>query len=104
MRRCLASQLCSLLLPLSAKRCNQTPAKASCWVNPVMIRVTANQDRGEALRKQYLCKEHIHIVTRKPSRKLMREDIADYEIVPLGAETQKRLKLLAGRSDRGFPP
>ena|SRR5215469_3830969 len=63
----------------------------------IMARVAANQDQNEQLRKQYLCKEHIHVVTRKPGGKLMREETADYEIVPMGTGTQKQLKALTGR-------
>ena len=62
-----------------------------------MTRVAANQDRSEALRKEYVYKQHIHIVTHKPSSRMMREETADYDIVPLSDGIQKRLKLLTGR-------
>jgi len=47
-----------------------------------MARVAANQDRSEALCKQYVYKQHIHILTHKPGGKLMREETADYNVVP----------------------
>ncbi len=62
----------------------------------IMARVAANQDRSEALRKEYVYKQHIHIVTHKPSR-MVREETADYDVVPLPDGTQKQLKLLTGR-------
>jgi hypothetical protein len=62
-----------------------------------MLRVAQNQDRDELLRKEYICKEHIHIVTRKTNGKLMREETADYEIVPSGKGFQIELKMLRGR-------
>jgi len=63
----------------------------------IMARVAANQDRSEALRKEYVYKQHIHIVTHKPSSRMMRDETADYEVVPLSDGIQKRLKLLTGR-------
>ena len=47
-----------------------------------MARVAANQDRSEALRKQYVYKQQIHILTHKPGGKLMREETGEYNVVP----------------------
>ena len=63
----------------------------------IMARVADNQDRGEALRKEYVYKQHIHIVTHKPGSRMMREETADYDVVPLPDGTQKQLKSLIGR-------
>jgi len=63
----------------------------------IMARVAANQDRSESLRKEYVYQQHIHIVTHKPSSRMMREETADYEVVPLADGIQKHLKLLTGR-------
>ena len=49
----------------------------------IMARVAANQDRSEALRKEYVYKQHIHIATHKPKTRMMREETADYDVVPL---------------------
>jgi len=62
-----------------------------------MARVVANQDRSEALRKQYVYKQQIHILTQKPGGKLMREETADYNVVPTPDGTKKKLTLLTGR-------
>ena len=62
-----------------------------------MARVAANQDRREALRKQFVYKQHIHILTYKPGGKLMREETADYIVVPTPGGTKKNLTLLTGR-------
>jgi len=62
----------------------------------IMARVAANQDRSEAWRKEYVYKQHIHIATHKPNR-MVREETADYDVVPLPNGTQKQLKLLTGR-------
>jgi hypothetical protein len=62
----------------------------------IMARVAANQDRSEALRKEYVYKQHIHIATHKKSR-MMREETADYDVVPLENGTKKQLKSLTGR-------
>jgi len=63
-----------------------------------MARVAANQNRSEALRKQYVFKQHIHILTHKPGGKLMREETADYNVVPTPDGTRKKLTLLTGRN------
>jgi len=77
----------------SAQPAVQTePLKA----DDIMARVAANQDRSEALRKEYVYKQHIHIATHKKSR-MMREEAADYDVVPLPDGTQKQLKSLTGR-------
>ncbi|MGB9235916.1 MAG: hypothetical protein WCC04_16020 [Terriglobales bacterium] len=63
----------------------------------IMARVAANQDRCEALRKEYVYKQHIHIATHKPKNRMMREETADYDVVPLPDGPQKQLKSLTGR-------
>jgi hypothetical protein len=65
--------------------------------NDIMVRVAANQDRSESLRKEYVYKQHIHIATHKPKSRMMREETADYDVVPLPDGTQKQLKSLTGR-------
>ena len=63
----------------------------------IMARVAVNQDSSELLRKQYVYKQHIHIVTHKPRGRLMREETADYDVVPTPEGTEKQLKQLTGR-------
>jgi hypothetical protein len=63
----------------------------------IMARVAANQDRSETLRKEYVYKQHIHIATHKPKSRMMREETADYDVMPLPDGTKKQLKLLTGR-------
>lgn len=62
-----------------------------------MARVAANQDRSEELRKHYIYRQHTHIVTHKPKGRLLREETADYDVVPQPDGSQKELKLLTGR-------
>jgi hypothetical protein len=61
-----------------------------------MARVATNQDRSQVLRKEYVYKQHIHILTHKGAR-LMREETADYDVVPTPDGTEKQQKLLSGR-------
>jgi hypothetical protein len=56
-----------------------------------------NQDRSEELRKQYVYRQHTHILTHKPKGRVLREETADYDVVPTPDGTQKDLKLLTGR-------
>ena len=65
--------------------------------NDIMARVAANQNRSEALRKEYVYKQHIHIVTHKPQSRMVREETSDYDVVPQPIGIQKQLKLLTGR-------
>jgi hypothetical protein len=74
------------------------PANAPLTADAIMARVAANQDRSEELRKQYVYRQHTHILTHKPKGgRLLREETADYDVVPTPDGTQKELKLLTGR-------
>lgn len=73
------------------------PEAAPVTAAAIMARVAANQDRSEELRKQYVYRQHTHIVTHKPKGRLLREETADYDVVPTPDGTQKELKLLTGR-------
>jgi hypothetical protein len=81
---------------LSAAQDSQ-PATGTLLADAIMARVAANQDRSEALRKQYVYRQHIHILTHKSSGRVLREETADYEVLPTPDGTQKELKLLTGR-------
>jgi len=76
---------------------NGSDPDAPLTADAIMARVAANQDRGESLRKQYVYRQHIHIFTHKPNGRLLREETADYDVVPTPDGTQKELKLLTGR-------
>ena len=73
------------------------PSPPELSAEAIMARVAANQDRSEALRKQYVYRQHIHILTHKPGGKLMREETADYDMLPTQDGTEKTLTLLTGR-------
>ena len=74
------------------------PASVPLTAEAVMARVAANQDNGEALRKQYVYRQHTHILTHKPKAgRLLREETADYDVTPTPDGTQKQLKLITGR-------
>jgi hypothetical protein len=63
----------------------------------IMERVAANQDRAEQLRKEYVYKQHIHVVSRKTNGKLMREETTDYDVFPQEQGSSKKLKQLLGK-------
>ena len=75
----------------------QTAADPPLTADAIMARVAANQDRGETLRKEYVYHQHIHIVSKKPGAKLMREETTDYQVVPSPDGTKKVLQRLRGR-------
>jgi hypothetical protein len=63
----------------------------------IMARVAVNQDRSEALRKQYVYRQHIHVLTHKPGGSLQREETTDYDMIPQPDGVEKKLKLVTGR-------
>jgi len=80
----------------------QAPAESNSAAAPltaeaIMARVAASQDRSEDLRKQYVYRQHIHILTHKPRGRVMREETADYNMTPTPDGTQKELQLITGR-------
>jgi len=94
LRLLMAALSASLAVGLSAQA--EIPAE-TLSADQIMARVAANQDRSEALRKEYVYKQHIHIVTHKPNSRMMREETADYDVEPQADGIQKRLKVLTGR-------
>lgn len=73
------------------------PANLTLTADAIMARVATNQDRSESLRKQYIYRQHTHILTHKPKGRLLREETADYDVLPNADGTQKELKSLTGR-------
>jgi hypothetical protein len=73
------------------------PAIGPLTADAIMARVAANQDRSEELRKQYVYRQHTRILTHRPQGRLLREETADYDVVPTPDGTQKELILLTGR-------
>lgn len=90
---------CGAILVVATASFAQSPQAnpAALTADAIMIRVAANQDRSEALREQYVYKQQIHILTQKTGGKLMREETADYNVVPTQDGTKKKLTLLVGR-------
>ena len=62
-----------------------------------MAKVAANQDRSEQARKQYVYRQHIHVMTEKTNGKLMREETTDYHMVPQADKTQRELEKITGK-------
>jgi hypothetical protein len=90
--------LCLVLTNACAIAQSSSPESSQpLTASEIMARVAENQDRSEALRKQYVYKQHIHIVSHKPGGKLLREETADYDVVPMPDKTEKQLKSLTGR-------
>jgi|HubBroStandDraft_2_1064218.scaffolds.fasta_scaffold140349_1 hypothetical protein len=79
-----------------AQEAAKSPGDTALTAAAIMARVAANQDRSEILRKEYVYKQHIHVVTHKPKGRMLREETADYDVIPMPEGTQKQLKLLTG--------
>ena len=83
-----------LLAPLSV---GPAPADDSETAEAIMARVAANQDRSEKLRSQYIYLQQIHVVSRKSNGKVLREETADYHVVPKAERTERTPQQLTGR-------
>ena len=87
-----------VLLPallLAALGFSQTPAALTA--EQIMARVAANQDASEKLRAEYVYHQHIHVAVHKPHGRLLREETAEYRVLPEQAQTAKELESLTGR-------
>ena len=62
-----------------------------------MARVAANQDQSVELRKNYVYKQHVHVVTHKTNGGLMRDETAEYDVLPTPDGATKKLETLTGR-------
>ena len=73
------------------------PAEESLTAEAIMARVATNQDSSEKLRSQYIYHQHIQVISKKPSGKVLREETADYHVVPKPDHTERTLEQLTGR-------
>lgn len=80
-----------------AAQAQETKPEEKLTAHEIMARVAANQDRSEQARKQYVYRQHIHVITRKTNGKLMREETTDYHMVPQADKTNRQLEKLTGK-------
>ena len=84
-------RLISLLL-LGAVSSRHAKADDSLTADAIMARVATNQDSSEKLRSQYIYHQHIQVISKKPTGKILREETADYHIVPKPDHTERTLE------------
>ena len=63
----------------------------------IMQQVGANQDRSDALRRTYVYRQHVRVTSHKSNGKLMRDEVADYLVVPSAGASTKKLTALTGK-------
>jgi hypothetical protein len=80
-----------LLLAVSGRADDSLTAEA------IMARVAANQDSSQKLRSQYIYHQHVRVISKKPSGRVLREETADYHVVPKPDHTERTLEQLTGR-------
>jgi hypothetical protein len=85
------------ILFLAALSTRTVSAEDSPTADAIMARVATNQDSSEKLRSQYIYQQHIKIITRKTSGKILREETADYHVIPKPDHTERTLEQLTGR-------
>jgi hypothetical protein len=89
-------RLISIVL-LAAVPVQRAPAEDSVTAEAIMSRVATNQDSSEKLRSQYIYHQHIQVISKKTSGKVLREETADYHVVPKPEHTERTLEQLTGR-------
>ncbi len=89
-------RLISILL-LAAASVRAAPADEPPTAEAIMARVATNQDSSEKLRSQYIYQQHIQVISKKPGGKVLREETADYHVVPKPDHTERTLEQLTGR-------
>jgi hypothetical protein len=89
-------RLLGTLILASASIC-QAAVDEPLTAEVIMARVASNQDRSEKLRSQYIYRQHIHVASRKGSGKILREETADYHVVPKATGSERTLQQLTGR-------
>lgn len=85
------------ILVLAGISVTRAPADEPLTAESIMARVAANQDHSEKLRSQYIYQQHVHVASRKTNGKVLREETADYHVVPKPAGTERTLQQLTGR-------
>jgi len=85
------------LLFLAAFSSRPARADDSLTADAIMARVASNQDSSEKLRRQYIYHQHVQVTSKKPSGKILREETADYHIVPKSDRTERTLEQITGR-------
>ena len=85
-----ASLLVCLAVSAAAAQTTLTAAE-------IMARVAANQDRAEALRKQYVYQQHVHVISRQTNGKVMCDETDDFDVVPTPDGTKKTLTSRTGK-------
>jgi hypothetical protein len=91
-----AAPLFALILALSgAFRLTALPPTLDA--EAIMLKVAANQDRAEKVRKDYVYQQHIRVATRRTNGKLAREETTDYLVAPTPDGVKKELKHIDGR-------
>jgi hypothetical protein len=76
---------------------NHSNEAAILSAEEIMARVAANQDRENNLRSNYVYQQRIHIVSKKPHGRVMREETATYEVVPTAEGSDKTQEKIIGR-------
>ena len=96
-RRFVMSRILLLAVLFGGSICRAAEAPASLSAAEIMAKVAVNQDKAQALRKQYVYEQRIIIATRKTNGKLMRRELASYAVAPGDAKTTRKLNSLEGR-------
>ena len=88
-----------LVLFYAAFACGSLSAQSNppLTADQIMQQVGANQDRSDALRRTYLYRQHVRVTSRKSNGKLMRDEAADYLVVPSAGGSTKKLTALTGK-------
>ena len=85
-----------LLLAFLLLQAGGKPPESALTAEAIMSRVAENQDKAEKLRSEYVYRQRIHIATRKPNGKIMRDETADYQVMPSDKGIKKQMENIFG--------
>jgi len=72
-------------------------ARETLTADAIMARVAANQDRSQEARKQYIYRQQIHVALNRTNGKLVRQEDADYRVVPQADKTERKVERITGK-------
>ena len=98
-RSCSIAALAISLMAISYAQTTPTAqAEATALTaSQIMAKVAENQDRSEQARKQYIYRQHIRVVLNRTNGKLVREETADYHMIPQEDKTERKLEKITGK-------
>ena len=69
-------------------------------VEQIMQEVAANQDRAQHLRREFVYRQNVIVRLTRGSKKLVREELREFQVIPTPEESEKTLVRLQGKYEK----